>query len=121
MHRRADGGESYAGPLWWVSAAVTVHFLFGAWVITRLPRWHARFGVGPVAVAGAVVATLGVLGWALCAQRWPLMLAACVSGAGWGAVASPAAGSGGTKGGTAGRILPPLKLDPARRRVAPGV
>src|SRR5215510_9331917 len=53
-------------PLAWVSAAVTVHYLFGALVVAQLPRLHARFGVGATAVAGAGIATLGVLGWALC-------------------------------------------------------
>jgi len=70
-------------PITWVSAAITVHYLVGALVITQLPRWHARFGVGPVAVVGASVATLGIVGWALCDQRWQLMVAALASGAGW--------------------------------------
>ncbi|HEU5293368.1 MAG TPA: MFS transporter [Burkholderiaceae bacterium] len=74
----------------WVSSAVTVHYLFGALVVARLPRLHARFGVGATALAGAGVATLGVLGWALCSQPWQLMMAALLSGGGWvtmGAVA----------------------------------
>lgn len=78
----------------WVSGAVTVHFLFGALVVARLPRWHARFGVGPVSVAGACVATAGVVGWAVCQAPWQLMVAALFSGAGWvamGAVAINAA------------------------------
>ena len=29
-----------------VSAALTVHYLFGALVVTQLPRLHRRFGVG---------------------------------------------------------------------------
>ncbi|HSB24373.1 MAG TPA: MFS transporter, partial [Burkholderiaceae bacterium] len=81
-------------PLAWVSAAVTVHFVFGALVVARLPRWHARFGVGPCAVAGAVASTLGVLGWAQCSQPWQLLVAALASGGGWvamGAVAINAA------------------------------
>jgi MFS family permease len=78
----------------WVSAAVTLHFLFGALVVARLPRWHARWGVGRVAVVGASVATLGVLGWATCRAPWQLMVAALLSGGGWvtmGAVAINAA------------------------------
>jgi len=78
----------------WVSAAVTLHFLFGALVVARLPRWHARWGVGRVAVVGACVATLGVLGWATCSAQWQLMVAALLSGGGWvtmGAVAINAA------------------------------
>jgi len=76
--------------LTWVSAAVTVHYLFGAWVVAQLPRLHARLGVGATAVAGAVIAVLGVLGWASCSQPWQLMAAALLSGGGWptmGAVA----------------------------------
>ena len=86
--------ERTGWPLAWVSAAVTVHFLFGALVVAQLPRLHRRFGVGPTAVGGAVVATLGVLGWALCRQPWQLMAAALASGGGWvtmGAVAVNAA------------------------------
>jgi MFS family permease len=74
----------------WVSAAVTVHYLFGALVVAQLPRLHGRFGVGATAVVGAVIATLGVLGWATCKQPWQLMTAALASGGGWvtmGAVA----------------------------------
>jgi len=77
-----------------VSGAVTLHHLVGAWVVTRLPRWHARFGVGRVATVGAVVTTLGVLGWARCREPWQLVLAAVFSGGGWvtmGAVAVNAA------------------------------
>jgi MFS family permease len=78
----------------WVSAAVTLHYLFGALVVAQLPRLHARFGVGRVAVVGASIAALGVLGWAVCSERWQLMAAALASGGGWvtmGAVAVNAA------------------------------
>ena len=74
----------------WVSGAVTVHYLFGALVVARLPRLHARWGIGRVAVAGAAVTALGVLGWAICTSPWQLMAAALLSGGGWvtmGAVA----------------------------------
>ena len=86
--------ERTGWPLAWVSAAVTVHFLFGALVVAQLPRLHARFGVGATAVVGSVIATLGVLGWALCVERWQLVAAALLSGGGWvtmGAVAVNAA------------------------------
>lgn len=81
-------------PLALGSVAVTLHFLFGALVVTQLPALHRRFGVGPVAVAGAMVATLGILGWSVAAAPWQLMGAALLSGAGWvtmGAVAVNAA------------------------------
>lgn len=81
-------------PLALVSMAVTVHYLFGAAVVTRLPALHRRFGVGPTAVAGAAATGLGVLGWALAAAPWQLFAAALLSGGGWvtmGAVAVNAA------------------------------
>ncbi|HSW24022.1 MAG TPA: MFS transporter [Burkholderiaceae bacterium] len=74
----------------WVSSAVTVHYLFGALVVTQLPRLHARWGVGATAAAGAMIVTLGVFGWAVCVEPWQLMVAALLSGGGWvtmGAVA----------------------------------
>jgi len=66
-----------------VSSAVTVHYLFGALVVARLPAVHRRWGVGPTAVAGAVCTALGVVGWSL--ARTPSQLFACalMSGAGW--------------------------------------
>lgn len=83
-----------AWPLALVSTAVTVHYLFGALVVIRLPVLHRRFGVGPTAVAGAVCAALGVLGWSIADAPWQLFACAIVSGAGWvamGAVAVNAA------------------------------
>ena len=77
-----------------VSSAVTLHYLFGALVVTQLPRLHRRFGVGPTAVAGAAITSLGVLGWASAALPWQLFAAALASGGGWvtmGAVAVNAA------------------------------
>jgi len=77
-----------------VSTAVTVHYLFGALVITRLPMLHRRFGVGPTAVAGAACAAAGVVGWSIAVAPWQLFTCALASGAGWvtmGAVAVNAA------------------------------
>ena len=77
-----------------VSAAVTVHYLFGALVVARLPLWHRRFGVGPCAVVGAAGTAIGVLGWSVAAAPWQLFACALLSGAGWvtmGAVAVNAA------------------------------
>ena len=77
-----------------VSTAVTVHYLFGAIVVTRLPFLHRRFGVGPTAVVGALTTAVGVLGWAAASEPWQLFGAAFISGAGWvtmGAVAVNAA------------------------------
>ncbi|RFB76328.1 MFS transporter [Methylovirgula sp. 4M-Z18] len=66
-----------------VSAAVTLHFLFGALVVARLPQLHARFGVPRVTVAGSAALALGVIGWALAREPWQVLLAALISGAGW--------------------------------------
>ena len=46
------------------SAAITIHFLWGALVVSLLPRLHARFGVAPVTVMGAASLALGIVGWA---------------------------------------------------------
>ena len=77
-----------------VSAALTVHYLFGALVVTQLPRLHRRFGVGRTAVTGAIVTALGVCGWSLVTAPWQLFVCALLSGGGWvtmGAVALNAA------------------------------
>ncbi|QIL73656.1 MFS transporter [Diaphorobacter sp. HDW4B] len=66
-----------------VSAAVTLHFLFGSIVVSRLPRLHARYGVARVTWIGACSLTLGVIGWACARQHWQLFVAALLSGAGW--------------------------------------
>ena len=81
-------------PLALVSTAVTVHYLFGALVVARLPAVHRRFGVGPTAVAGAVCTASGILGWSVAGTAWQLFACALLSGAGWvtmGAVAVNAA------------------------------
>lgn len=70
-------------PVAMVSAAVTVHFLYGAVVVANLPRLYRRSGVPVVTVSGAALLAVGILGWALAAQPWQLFLAALASGAGW--------------------------------------
>ncbi len=65
------------------SAAVTLHFLFGAVAIVNLPRLHARFGLPKVTLAGAVLLALGVVGWASAQTPWQLLLATVFSGCGW--------------------------------------
>ncbi|MBJ2153061.1 MFS transporter [Paracoccus sp. IB05] len=77
-------------PVTLVSAAVTVHFLFGAGVVAKLPRLYRRFGVPVVTVTGAVLLAVGILGWALAAQPSQLFLAALASGAGWVAMGAAA-------------------------------
>ncbi len=73
-----------------VSIAVTVHFLSGALVIPRLPRWHRELGVPRTLTIGAMASALGTFGWATAAYPWQLYAAALLSGVGWvtmGAVA----------------------------------
>lgn len=43
------------------SAAVTLHFLFGAVAIVNLPRLHARFGLPKVTLGGIMVVAIAVL------------------------------------------------------------
>ena len=66
-----------------VSAAVTFHFLFGAGVVTLLPRIHRRFGVAMATLAGAIALAIGVLGWAAAVEPWQLFVAAMLTGGGW--------------------------------------
>jgi MFS family permease len=66
-----------------VSAAVTLHFLAGAVVVAGLARLHRRLGLARVTRMGAVLAALGVLGWALAPTPAALFAATLLSGAGW--------------------------------------
>ena len=70
-------------PLALVSTAVTIHFLFGALVITTLPRLYRRFGVATVTKVGSIVLAIGVIGWASATQPWQLIAATLLSGGGW--------------------------------------
>ncbi|MDP1533793.1 MAG: MFS transporter [Rubrivivax sp.] len=70
-------------PLALVSLAVTLHFLFGALVVARLHRLHARFGLPATTACGAAAAALGLLGWATASEPWQLFGAALLSGGGW--------------------------------------
>jgi len=47
-----------------VSAAVTVHFLFGALVVARLPGLYLRYGLPAVTKAGVLALAVGISGWA---------------------------------------------------------
>jgi hypothetical protein len=77
-------------PLTLISAAVTVHFLFGALVAANLPRLHDRLGLGFTTAAGALMTAVGVFGWAIAWQPWQLFAAALLSGAGWVAMGAVA-------------------------------
>jgi hypothetical protein len=67
-----------------VSTAVTVHFLFGAFVVANLPKLYRRFGVPTVTKAGATSLAIGITGWALAQEPWQLFVAALLSGGGGG-------------------------------------
>jgi hypothetical protein len=75
--------EARGWPVSLVSAAVTVHFLFGAFVITNLPRLYKRFGVARVTKAGSLLLALGIVGWAIAREPWQLFVATLLSGGGW--------------------------------------
>ncbi len=70
-------------PLAAISAAVTVHFLFGAIVVASLPRLYRQFGIQAVTKAGAIALALGTGGWAEANEPWQLFIAAVFSGGGW--------------------------------------
>ncbi|HTF01366.1 MAG TPA: MFS transporter, partial [Bradyrhizobium sp.] len=73
-----------------VSAAVTVHFLFGALVVARLPGLYLRYGLPAVTKAGVLALAVGISGWAVAAEPWQLFAAALFSGAGWVAMGAAA-------------------------------
>lgn len=73
-----------------VSTAVTFHFLMGAVVVANLPALYRRFGLLAVTKTGAVLLALGILGWAVAAEPWQLLLATLLSGAGWVAMGAAA-------------------------------
>jgi MFS family permease len=75
--------ERTGWPLQWVSAAVTLHFVFGAFVVSRLPGLYACFGLPVITGCGALLLLAGVTGWSLAETPWQLVLAAMLSGSGW--------------------------------------
>ncbi|MFC4279155.1 MFS transporter [Achromobacter aloeverae] len=72
-----------AADVTWASAAVTWHFVLGAFVVANLPRLYRRAGVPRITVLGAAVLAVGVYGWGIAATPAQLFLAATFSGAGW--------------------------------------
>jgi Major Facilitator Superfamily len=69
--------------LGFVSSAVTIHFLCGAFVIANLPFFYRRFGLPVVTDVGAIILATGVLGWSLAWLHWQLVIAAVLTGTGW--------------------------------------
>lgn len=82
--------ERTGWPLAFVSTAVTVHFIVGAFVVANLPALYRRFGVPTITDAGVAGLVLGVLGWAVAAEPWQLFAAAVLSGTGWAAMGAAA-------------------------------
>ena len=84
-------------PISQISTAVTAHFLFGAFLVARLPTIHRRLGVAWTTRLAGVAVALGVLAWSEARQPWQLFVAAAISGAGWA----------GTSAATVNAILSP--------------
>ena len=82
--------QTRSWPLALISTAVTVHFLVGAAVGANLPKIHRCFGIAAVTKVGTVCMAAGVFGWAICTERWQLLLASMLSGVGWGTMSAAA-------------------------------
>ncbi len=82
--------EARGWPLALVSAAITVHFAFGALVVANLPHLYGRFGISAVTKAGCIALAAGTTGWAIARQPWQLFLATLLSGAGWATMGAAA-------------------------------
>lgn len=68
-----------------ISAAITVHFLTSAILVTRLPAAHARFGIATITLGGIAALAIGMFGWSIADAPWQLFLASLLSGCGWAA------------------------------------
>lgn len=82
--------EARGWPVSLVSAAVTCHFLLGAFVVANLAALHRRFGLVATTRAGALATAAGFGGWALAQQPWQLFAATALSGFGWAATGAAA-------------------------------
>nr|WP_256476259.1 MFS transporter [Siccirubricoccus soli] len=77
-------------PASWIAAAITLHYLASAALVTRLPALLARFGPVPVIRAGLLAMALGTAAWGAADRPWMLVPAALLTACGW-AVTSGAA------------------------------
>lgn len=82
--------ETRSWPVALVSAAVTLHFLFGALAVLNLQRLYRRWGPATVTKGGCLALACGVLGWAVAEEPWQLFLATALSGAGWATMGAAA-------------------------------
>ena len=65
-----------------ISAAITVHFLASALVVSVMPEVHRTLGLRATVMAGAAAISLGFIAWTLMPAPYFLFLAAIVSGIG---------------------------------------
>ena len=65
-----------------ISAAITVHFLASALIVSAMPEVHRALGLRLTVIAGAVAVYLGFIAWTLVPAPQFLFLAAIMSGAG---------------------------------------
>jgi MFS family permease len=77
-------------PISIISAAITIHYLSSACIVTWLPELHRRFGVARVTQVGVAATALGLVAWANTADPWQLFPAALVTSAGWAATSGAA-------------------------------
>ena len=82
--------EAHGWPVALISAAVTLHYLCGAAVITQLPKLYQRFGLPAVTRVGSLAAAIGVFGWSVAQQPWQLLAVTILSGGGWVTMAAAA-------------------------------
>jgi MFS family permease len=82
--------EQRGWPITTISAAITVHFLLSAAIVTRLSEVHQRFGIAFVTRVGILATVSGLVGWGLAQAPWQLFLAALLTGAGWAATSGAA-------------------------------
>ncbi|MBR0680516.1 MFS transporter [Roseomonas eburnea] len=73
-----------------VSAAITLHFLTSAAIVSHLPRLYGRFGESAVTRAGLLAWALGCAAWAIADAPWRLLAAALVTGAALSVTGGPA-------------------------------
>jgi MFS family permease len=75
--------DMHGWPVRLVSAAITMHFLTGAFAVANMPRLYRSLGLPRVTMAGAACLALGVALWAFAAAPWQLFAATLFSGMGW--------------------------------------
>jgi MFS family permease len=75
--------ETRGWPVALASLAIMVHHMFGALTVLNLPRLYKRFGCPAVTRFGALILAVGLVGWAVAATPWQLLLATVLTGCGW--------------------------------------